>query len=615
MPWTIEYTETALTQLRKLDKRTARRIVASSMNAEHLLTHFDRITDAPDAIPRLRRFILNLAVRGKLVKQDPEDEPASELLKRIAAEKRRMVEAGEIKKARPRLPISDETPFNLPDGWAWSTVGEICSKTGSGSTPRGGKNTYREEGIVFLRSQNVYDDGLRLYDVAYIDAATHTKMSGTVVRPGDLLLNITGGSMGRCCRVPDDFDEANVSQHVAIIRIAVHGLQDFVHRLILSPYFQSFIFGEQTGAGRGGLPKNKMDLIPLAIPPLAEQHRIVAKVDELMALCDRLETARKEREATRDRLAAASLARLNAPDPDLAIFQNHAAFALDNLTSLTTRPDQIKALRQTILNLAVRGKLVKQKSSEGGVDDLLEKFSIQQKRLIGEKKIKHSVATCNLEIQENLASIPNSWRWAPLGKLVSFGPQNGISPKATNSTDTPRAITLTATTSGTFNSSHFKHVEADVPADSEYWLRDGDLLFQRGNTREYVGIAAYFFGASGTLLYPDLIMKVRLLDGLYLPYIHLALVAPGARTYFSTHATGAQETMPKINQQTLLNAPVPLPPLAEQHRIVAKVDKLMAVCDRLEAGLAAGDETRGRLIHALLREALEHTSSTKGFGH
>ena len=226
------------------------------MNAEHLLTHFDRLTDAPDAIPRLRRFILDLAVRGKLVEQDPEDEPAGELLKRIAAEKMRLVEAGEIKKARPRLPISDETPFNLPDGWAWSTVGEICSKTGSGSTPRGGKNTYKEEGIVFLRSQNVYDDGLRLHDVAYIDAVTHAKMSGTAVRPGDLLLNITGGSMGRCCRVPDDFDEANISQHVAIIRIAVHGLQDFVHRLILSSYFQSFIFGEQTGAGRGGLPKN-----------------------------------------------------------------------------------------------------------------------------------------------------------------------------------------------------------------------------------------------------------------------------------------------------------------------------------------------------------------------
>ena len=277
------------------------------MKAQQLLTHFDRIADAPDAIPRLRRFILDLAVRGKLVPQDPNDEPASELLKRIAAEKTRLVKAGEIKKAKPHLPTLPDAPFNLPLGWIWSTVGEICSKTGSGSTPRGGKNTYQQQGIAFLRSQNVYDDELRLHDVAYIDATTHARMSSTTVQPADLLLNITGGSMGRCCRVPDDFDKANVSQHVAIIRIAINGLQDFVHRLILSPYFQSFIFDEQTGAGRGGLPKYKLDRIPVALPPLAEQHRIVAKVDELMALCNRLEASLVVGEEMRGRLVEVML--------------------------------------------------------------------------------------------------------------------------------------------------------------------------------------------------------------------------------------------------------------------------------------------------------------------
>ena len=271
------------------------------------LNNLTPLTTRPDQIKTLRQTILNLAVRGKLVPQDPNDEPASELLKRISAEKARLVKAGEIKKVKPQLLILPDVPFNPPVGWAWSTVGGICSKTGSGSTPRGGKSTYREKGIVFLRSQNVYDDELRLHDVAYIDEATHARMPGTVVRPADLLLNITGGSTGRCCRVPDNFDEANVSQHVAIIRIAINGLQDFVHRLILSPYFQSFIFDEQTGAGRGGLPKNKMDRIPVALPPLAEQHRIVAKVDELMALCGRLEASLTNRDDTLVRLVGALL--------------------------------------------------------------------------------------------------------------------------------------------------------------------------------------------------------------------------------------------------------------------------------------------------------------------
>ena len=125
MPWTIEYTETALTQLRKLDKRTARRIVASSMNAKQLLTHFDRLADAPDAIPRLRRFILDLAVRGKLVEQDPEDEPAGELLKRIAAEKKRLVEAGEIKKSKAEWVKVADPSFDLPDSWQWAALGNL----------------------------------------------------------------------------------------------------------------------------------------------------------------------------------------------------------------------------------------------------------------------------------------------------------------------------------------------------------------------------------------------------------------------------------------------------------------------------------------------------------
>ena len=149
--------------------------------------------------------------------------------------------------------------------------------------------------------------------------------------------------------------------------------------------------------------------LPFPLPPLAEQHRIVAKVDELMALCDRLETARKEREATRDRLTAASLARLNAPDPDPAVFQNHAAFALNNLTPLTTRPDQIKALRQTILNLAVRGKLVEQ--------DPKEDYSNQ-----GKLRSDAAAETYDMRAFESRAALfnkPLNWAIEPLSRVAS----------------------------------------------------------------------------------------------------------------------------------------------------------------------------------------------------
>ena len=277
-------------------------------HAAFALDNLAPLTTRRDQVKALRQTILNLAVRGKLVEQDPNDEPASELLKRIAVEKARMVKTGQIKKTSPADPISPKNaPFSLPIGWAWSTIGGICSKTGSGSTPRGGKAAYKPRGIVFLRSQNVHDDGLRLNDVAYIDSTIHERMSGTTVESSDLLLNITGGSIGRCCLIPEDLGEANISQHVAIIRTAIDGPQRFLHWLVLSPYFQAFVFDEQTGAGRGGLPKYKMDRIPIALPPLAEQHRIVAKVDELMAICDRLEASLATGEYARRRLLDALL--------------------------------------------------------------------------------------------------------------------------------------------------------------------------------------------------------------------------------------------------------------------------------------------------------------------
>jgi type I restriction enzyme S subunit len=317
-------------------------------------------------------------------------------------------------------------------------------------------------------------------------------------------------------------------------------------------------------------------------------------LDELMGLCDRLEVAQARREATRDRLAAASLARLNAPDPET--FEADARFALYALPALTTRPDQIKRLRQTILNLAVRGKLVPQDPNDEPASELLKRIAKEKGRT------RHPVAAIGSE--DELYPLPEPWKWAALDQLIVSGPQNGISPKPTNREDAPKAITLTATTSGSFNPAYFKLVEANIPKDSEFWLSEGDLLFQRGNTREYVGMAAVYRGPPHAFLFPDLIMKVRVSAHVCLEFAHLASISPPAREFLSANAAGAQATMPKINQTTLVSLPIPLPPLAEQHRIVAKVDALMALCDRLEASLTATATTRRRLLDALIAEAL-----------
>jgi type I restriction enzyme S subunit len=346
-------------------------------------------------------------------------------------------------------------------------------------------------------------------------------------------------------------------------------------------------------------------LVPL--PPLAEQHRIVAKVDELMALCDRLDILRAERESRRNQLTASSHHHLNK-GANGDVLRKHAHFFIGHLPCLTARPDQIKQLRQTILNIAVRGQFIPQSPSDDPAAELLKRIQTEKADLIGTRALEREYCESRLSEGEIPFDLPPTWQWAPLLSFVIFGPQNGISPKPSSRPDAPRAITLTATTKGTFDPNHFKSVDATVPHDSEFWLRSGDLLFQRGNTREYVGMAAYYTGEPGVFLYPDLMMKVRLSEKVSLRYIHLCAVAPYARAYFSTHASGAQATMPKINQGILVKLPIPLPPLLEQHRIVAKVDELMTLCDRLEAQLTSAQTDGSRLLEAVLHHALEGTA-------
>jgi type I restriction enzyme S subunit len=552
------------------------------MNPELLLTHFNHISDASDAVPRLRSFILELAVRGKLVEQDPQDEPALMLIKRIGRQRSQIGLVGGTTKLGTELPAHDSLPFEIPSNWIWVRLGAICSKTGSGSTPRGGKSVYQRNGVPFLRSQNVYDDGLRLDDVAYITHQTHEKMSGTSVEPGDLLLNITGGSIGRCCLVSSGLGQANVSQHVAIIRVALDGIQRYLHQLVRSPYFQSLVLSEQTGAGRGGLPKNRMDRIPIALPPLDEQHRIVAKVDELMALCDRLETVRTERDKRRDRLTAASHHHLNN-GADAEAFREQAKFHIGHFPLFTTRPGQIKQLRQTILNLAVRGFLVPQ--------DPNDEFAEQ---LLGDRLFF-------LDSEAEPWKLPSGWAWSSLtliGETLGGGTPsktdlefwNGsipwVSPKDM------KVDTITDTQDHISAAAIEQSAARLIPTGSLLMVVRGMILahsFPTASTAVPVTINQDMKAI--VPFRPDLIRFLFLLTkGLKPEVLRLVLR--------STHGTC------KLLTDDLFSLPIPIPPLAEQRRIVAKVDELMALCDQLEAQLTSAQTDTSRLLDAVLHHAL-----------
>ena len=405
------------------------------MSIDLLFADFDRLIQSSESVHRLRRFILDLAVRGKLAPQDPNDEPASELLKRIAAEKGRLVKAGKIRKPKKAQLIDYSSLFfGAPLGWAWARLSEISRKIHYGFTASA---IQQIDDVRLLRITDIQHNKVEWDSVPGCEIDKEA-LPNFKLETGDILIARTGGTIGKSFLVI----ELPVAAVFASYLIRVQGSHEIYARY-LKLFLESAIYWTQLregarGAGQPNVNGQMLGTMLVSIPPLAEQHRIVAKVDELMALCDRLEAARAEREATRDRLATASLARLNVPDPDPAMFQHDVALALNNLTPLTTRPDQIKALRQAILNLAVRGKLVPQDPNDEPASELLKRISAEKARLVKAGEIK-KVKPQLLILPDVPFNPPVGWAWSTVGGICSKT-GSGSTPRGGKSTYREKGI-------------------------------------------------------------------------------------------------------------------------------------------------------------------------------
>ncbi len=568
------------------------------MNAERLLAHYERIADAPDAIARLRRFILDLAVRGKLVPQDANDEPASDLLKRIAKEKARLLKAGEIRKPKA-IPALSEQPFPIPSNWRWSQLAEIGVLSPRNEAPDGLEASFvpmpliaAEYGVANqheVRPWGEIKKGYTHFAEGDVGLAKITPCfengKSTVFR------NLTGG-------IGSGTTELHIVRPVLVD-------QDYILLFLKSPHFIETGIPKMTGtAGQKRVPTEYFACSPFPLPPLAEQHRIVAKVDELMGLCDRLEAAREAREAVRDRLAAASLARLNAPDPET--FQDDARFALDALPALTTRPDQIKRLRQTILNLAVRGKLVPQNPNDEPASELLKRIAKKRAGLLKAGYPNPDEARTQIKklaeqsVPDGLVALPRGWVWTTLLQCSALviDCKNKTAPYASSGI---RLIRTTNVRDGRMNLNDQKYVDQKT---YEIWSarctpEPGDILI----TREAPMGEVCLIPPGEQICLGQRMMLARLVpDTIDRNFMIHSLRDPKLMDRVQDKPIGATVQHLRVGGvETLL---VPLPPLAEQHRIVAKVDALMALCDQLEASLTATAATRRRLLDALLAEAL-----------
>ena len=549
------------------------------MNADRLLAFYERIADAPDAIVRFRRFILDLAVRGKLVGQDPNDEPASELLKRIAAEKTRLVRAGQIRKQKA-FPFLESPPFYVPENWRWARIREVTSDRGQ-KVPDA-VFTYID--VTAIDKENGLIIGPRV--LAPSEAPSRARK---IIQRGDVIYSCVRPYLLNIAVIEDDYDPAPIAS-TAFAILNGHGfvLPRYLWITLRSPFMVACVEENQRGQAYPAINDADFAVLPLPLPPLAEQHRIVAKVDELMALCDRLEVARAEREATRDRLSAASLARLNAPDPDTDTFRNHAAFAFENLVPLTTRLDQIKALRQTILNLAVRGKLVEQDPGDEPASELLKRIASERKSVpISAQKTKKRPVDSPLT--EMAFPLPTGWASAQLSELVRV--LNGRAYKKTELLDSGTPILRVG---NLFTSNHWYYSNLELEEDK--YCDEGDLI--------YAWSASFgpFIWHGPSVIYHYHIWKLPLFteENLDKQFLYFFLLQKTHEIKGAGHGI----SMVHMTKEKMEQLAVPLPPLAEQHRIVAKVEELMPLCDRLEASLATGDDTRRHLLDALLHEAL-----------
>lgn len=560
------------------------------MNPERLLAEYERVADAPDAIGRLRRLILDLAVRGTLVSQNQKDEPASQLLKRIAAEKARLVNNREIRKLKSLPAIDgDDVPYELPSGWTWARIREITSDRGQ--TVPDSDFTYID--VTAINKEKGYIEGAKV-----VSAGEAPSRARKIVRRGDVLYSCVRPYLLNIAIVEEElYPPPIASTAFAVLNGFGLILPRYQWIVLRSPMMVARVENKMRGQAYPAINDSDFALLPFPVAPLAEQRRIVDKVDQMMALCDRLENARREREATRDRFAAASLARLNAPDS--ASFLLDAGFALEHMPSLTARPDQIEQLRQAILNLAVRGKLVPRDPTDEPAADLLNRIAADRLQMVKHGMAKRPVLLPKTDSDQAPFDLPVGWAWARFPEV------------------------------GTIRRGRSKHRPRNDPAlfegGSHLMIQTGDVARSKGVIKTYtskyndLGLAQSFMWPKGTLCitiaaniadsgilgfdacFPDSVVgfvpSEMFRNAKYFEYF--------MRTAKANLLEFAPATAQKnINLEILTAVMIPLPPIPEQHRIVAKVDELMELCDRIQRQLADGSELRSHLFRALVTETI-----------
>lgn len=558
------------------------------------------LAGSPNGIKKLRELILELAVRGKLVPQDPNDEPASELLKRIAEEKARLVAEGKIKKQKPLPEVDEEAlPFELPAGWKWSSLAQVAFVNPRNAAADSLEVSFVPMTFIGTGFDAQYEQEPRLWG--------EVKQGFTHFAEGDIgVAKITPCfENSKACVFSNLLNGLGAGTTELHIVRPVSGTLDprYVLAYLKSPQFLLVGETKMTGtAGQKRLPKDFVEANPFPLPPLAEQHRIVAKVDELMALCDRLEARQADAESAHAQLVQALLGSLTQARDAEDFAQSWQRLA-EHFHTLFTTESSIDALKQTLLQLAVMGKLVPQDPSDEPASELLKRIAEEKARLVAEGKLKKQKPLAEIDESEMSFELPLGWKWqrfADFALDVSTGPFGSLIHQSDYVNGGVPLVNPSHMIDGRIVADSSVSLLPDMAASlNSYRLSAGDIVMAR---RGEVGRAALVTEAEEGWLCGTGSFVLRFTSEISRAYVWILFRCHSVRTYLAGAAVGT--TMVNLNHGILLKMPIAVPPITEQHRIVAKVDQLMALCDQLKTRLNQVRQVHEQLAGALVEQAV-----------
>ena len=534
------------------------------MDAQTFLDNFGTIARAPGGIDQLRQLVLNLAVRGALIDQDLGEEPVENALCSLWETKSEFLKAKVQGRTKiPRVVDDSERTSEVPNGWSWARIDD----TGQYVNGLAFKAAdWQNSGIPIIRIQNLSDPSKEFN-------YTHgNHPADQMVVTGDLLVS---WSATLDVFVWDRGDGA-VNQHIfKVIPEERVVAKSFLFYLLKHTIQVLAASDALHGLAMKHINRGPFVSHPVLIPPLAEQHRIVAKVDELMALCDQLETQQQTRTQTTTKLRASALNALTtaetADDLQTAWQRIHT-----NWETLVSGSQSVANLREAIFSLAIRGRLTEQDSAEGTAAELLAEV----------QAVRRTKGLKNFPVEgqeEGEFRLPQSWDWAEFG-VITEKRLGKMLDKAKNS-GTPRQYLRNVNVRWfAFNLDDLAFMRIEDHELDEFRLQIGDLLICEGGEP---GRAAVCDGSVEGLIFQKALHRARPLAGIDSNYLALTLRDGAASARLSRYFTGA--TIKHLTGKSLALFPVPLPPMAEQRRIVSKVDELMDLCDQLEAHLVERD--------------------------